>query len=290
MMPLFIQWSDYTLMHRSRNSSRNNNSSNSDRRNNRFNEINMFQSLIDILRDDILYITVSQANKGLEVIERRFSNVLVLSGGGEGHIPIPLIKGLIPYKDINYNTFPKYNLSFFGTFVHGSRRKRLIDSILVQLNQKYSISAVFGVLPTWKDDAYNSAFNLIPEGFGRATFRLAEIIQMGRIPVLVYDDVPWIPYQGTIYSVEYLGLVIKGNSNGSDYLLKYIHEVSINEVYNLLERVKQARYYYTLEGVIDQIKAFFNDPLGPTGGYLRCSRTPNYRDKIFVLSETQQNM
>lgn len=40
-------------------------------------------------------------------------------------------------------------------------------------------------------------FNLAPRGFGRASFRLAEIIQIGRIPVYLYDDYPWIPYEGT---------------------------------------------------------------------------------------------
>jgi hypothetical protein len=34
-------------------------------------------------------------------------------------------------------------------------------------------------------------------GMGRASFRLAEIIQLGRIPVYLYEDFPWAPYEGT---------------------------------------------------------------------------------------------
>lgn len=37
-------------------------------------------------------------------------------------------------------------------------------------------------------------FNLSPRGHGRASFRLSEIVQIGRIPVMIYDDFPWIPY------------------------------------------------------------------------------------------------
>ena len=39
--------------------------------------------------------------------------------------------------------------------------------------------------------------NLAPMGMGRASFRLAEIIQLGRIPVYLYEDFPWCPYAGT---------------------------------------------------------------------------------------------
>ena len=40
-------------------------------------------------------------------------------------------------------------------------------------------------------------FNLAPIGMGRASFRLAEIIQLGRIPVYLYEDFPWSPYEGS---------------------------------------------------------------------------------------------
>ena len=40
-------------------------------------------------------------------------------------------------------------------------------------------------------------YNLAPMGMGRASFRLAEIVQMGRIPVYIFEDFPWLPYEGT---------------------------------------------------------------------------------------------
>jgi hypothetical protein len=40
-------------------------------------------------------------------------------------------------------------------------------------------------------------YNLAPIGMGRASFRLAEIIQLGRIPIYLYEDYPWSPYEGS---------------------------------------------------------------------------------------------
>ena len=40
-------------------------------------------------------------------------------------------------------------------------------------------------------------FNLAPIGMGRASFRLGEIIQLGRIPIYLYEDFPWSPYEGS---------------------------------------------------------------------------------------------
>jgi hypothetical protein len=47
----------------------------------------------------------------------------------------------------------------------------------------------------WEHDISRSKFNLAPRGFGRTSYRLAEIIQIGRIPVYLYDDISWLPYE-----------------------------------------------------------------------------------------------
>jgi hypothetical protein len=51
-------------------------------------------------------------------------------------------------------------------------------------------------------------FNLAPIGMGRASFRLAEIVQIGRIPVYLYEDFPWSPYEGSgRWTVVWCGVV-----------------------------------------------------------------------------------
>jgi hypothetical protein len=58
-------------------------------------------------------------------------------------------------------------------------------------------------------------------GFGRTSYRLAEIIQIGRIPAYLYDDIPWIPYEGTNASIETFGFIgqrgsIQGTNDSID--------------------------------------------------------------------------
>ena len=38
-------------------------------------------------------------------------------------------------------------------------------------------------------------FSLCPRGFGRTSFRLAETVGAGRVPVFVYSDQLWVPYR-----------------------------------------------------------------------------------------------
>lgn len=56
----------------------------------------MIQALSRVLRKDCVYITVSQGDAGLHEAAALFPNILVLSAGGFGHIPLPLIKGELP--------------------------------------------------------------------------------------------------------------------------------------------------------------------------------------------------
>ena len=41
---------------------------------------------------------------------------------------------------------------------------------------------------------------------------------------------------------------------------------------NKLQKVRDARYLYTYEGLLQQIEKWFLDPFGSKGGYLRCKK------------------
>lgn len=54
--------------------------------------------LISLLRDDIMYVVVSQDDQGITAaLFEKKPNILVISAGGYGHIPIPLVKGELSY-------------------------------------------------------------------------------------------------------------------------------------------------------------------------------------------------
>ena len=61
----------------------------------------------------------------------------------------------------------------------------------------------------WINDISDTKFNYAPRGYGRTSFRISEIIQIGRIPIYIYDDIPWIPYENTPYDLSNIGYIIK---------------------------------------------------------------------------------
>ena len=84
-VPLFVQWTDLWLQnYHSRHSAYG----------------GVLSVLESVLRPDVLYITVSQNDDGVSLAPgspggwplERWPNLLVVSAGGVGHIPIPLIK------------------------------------------------------------------------------------------------------------------------------------------------------------------------------------------------------
>ena len=48
---------------------------------------------------------------------------------------------------------------------------------------------------SWTSLYKKSAYGIFIRGFGRSAFMGSEIIQMGRVPIYVYNDFNWIPYK-----------------------------------------------------------------------------------------------
>lgn len=69
----------------------------------------------------MVYFTVTQDNHGITALSRRFRNILVFSAGGEGHVPLPLIKGNNVYVDYNAVYPKRESVAFFGSVNHGTK-------------------------------------------------------------------------------------------------------------------------------------------------------------------------
>jgi len=88
----------------------------------------------------------------------------------------------------------------------------------------------------------------------------------------LYSDVPWIPYANT--DLDYYSLGYVGQTGNISTVLDQMIAADEAEIKQKLERVKKAREHYTYEGVMRQIHKFFEDPLGPQGGDLKCVTVP----------------
>lgn len=98
---------------------------------------------------------------------------------------------------------------------------------------------------------------------------------MGRIPIYLWDDSEWLPYKDTNISVTEFGF--SGQMRHLGDVGNAVHKLLQDKatIKKFLDKVHAVRYYYTYEGVLDQIDQFLSDPFGPQGGYFRCVQLPH---------------
>jgi hypothetical protein len=306
-IPLFVQWIDSQIL-----------------RGRHFDNIN--DELSKNLRSGVIYLAISQGDVGLGKIGTSHPNILVLSAGGYGHVPIPLVKGEKPIHPIPNDLKYSNDATFFGNMNQMSRpamfdeiQKAVKDvasstSTIDSMNDNEKFITKFSShADDWEKQMIDSRFNFAPRGYGRSSFRYAEIIQMGRIPIFLWDDIPWIPYQGTPISIEHYGLqqglhpqheqiiplmAAHNYHNHPHMKVKAIEvEVSLRSLIKDLKQLKtnnkkqaemlkaiaDVRYHFTYDGVIHAIEEFIADPFdvqgkgsktGKNGNYLRCTKHP----------------
>jgi hypothetical protein len=100
---------------------------------------------------------------------------------------------------------------------------------------------------------------------------------MGRMPVFLYDDCPWIPYYGTNISAETFGLIARKSEDGVNTLAQVLHTIknmTDHEYRQKLQHLHSVRSHFTYRGVFRQIAMFLQDPFGPEGGHLTCTYHP----------------
>jgi hypothetical protein len=184
------------------------------------------------------------------------------------------------------------DLGFFGsiTVMQQSREEMFaeITRIAEQLKLKFTFTRQPDSQGNWKKEMLHTKYNLCPRGYGRNSFRFAESIQMGRVPVFLWDDVPWIPYENTNISLEHYGYsaALRASKEYLQYatlpmreanfisLMTKIVQESKKAYHSKLVHLEDARYHYTYEGLVNQIERFLLDPFGDFGGQLRCTRHP----------------
>ena len=119
--------------------------------------------------------------------------------------PIPLLCD--PHLGFPNET-REYKVGYVGKDTHPIRTKA--NQILSNIPEyKFVINLIHNQTEVFRDVLYNSVFALSPRGFGPASFRMYEAIQMQCIPIYISDEF-WLPF------VEYIEwdkmcLLIKGD-------------------------------------------------------------------------------
>lgn len=114
-------------------------------------------------------------------------------GDGSVYEPIPL---LCDSHTGASKLVREHKVGYAGRDTHPLRIK--MNEILSHLPQyKFALNIEQNRTEVFRDILYNSVFALCPRGFGPASFRMYEAIQMQCIPIYISDDF-WLPFTNDI--------------------------------------------------------------------------------------------
>jgi hypothetical protein len=207
------------------------------------------------------YFTVVQYDDGplLKLPENT-----IIYGACSGDIPIPLI-----YEDINSTLNNKekksYNeknilCSFIGNITSNNVKPNVREEMFNILgnNQHFKLIHSGGWTPEvnknlqdiFITETINSKFALAPRGYGRSSFRFFECFQLGTIPIYIWNDVNWSPFQNKI---DYNKLCIVIHVSQIDQLYSIISSITEDKYNEMFQYYETIKYLFTLEGMSEQI-------------------------------------
>jgi hypothetical protein len=186
-------------------------------------------------------------------------NTLIF-GGSQGDIPLPLIYEDIDFKMEREEKVPfeekSMLVSFIGSCTH-TVRSTLIE---YAANEKlpwamlysgpWTINVSDSAAERFIEVTKESKFVLAPRGYGRSSFRFFEVLQLGSIPVYIYDDIEWLPYKDV---VDYSKMCISIHVSDIAMLQKKLESVSKEEYESYLAYYNNNKHLFTLDGMNEYI-------------------------------------
>jgi hypothetical protein len=110
-------------------------------------------------------------------------------GKNSSYEPIPLLCD--PHGGISKEV-RQYKVGYAGRDTHPLRVK--MNQVLSHLpGYKFAVNLDHNRTEVFRDILYNSVFALSPRGFGPASFRMYEAIQMQCVPIYISDEF-WLPF------------------------------------------------------------------------------------------------
>jgi hypothetical protein len=231
----------------------------------------MFAALRSAMRPGVPYLTLVQHDEGLDSREQtdggrldyvHVPNLLVLSAGGYGHVAVPLLKQ--PEAGAPPPMLGRPLLaSFVGTMQHAGTkiprdlRRRAVcvaRAAAARLGASFEACRGSSCPAPWREVMRRSRVSLSPRGYGRTAFHLSEIIQMGLLPVYVYNsnDSPWVPYPEVFARFGWVT-----DEAGLPAVLRAVHAMTVQELENRTRLVLAARAsHFSYEGTLEQVSRF----------------------------------
>jgi hypothetical protein len=214
---------------------------------------NGLQEKINQLDKNLAYFTISQHDEAVREILPE--NTWEFNAGGKGGgIPIPLICSQIPAELITVKNRDIF-CSFAGAVTHPIRKsmyRELIhnDKYKIFTKKKWSYDISDFEMKTFIDLASRSIFSLCPRGYGKSSFRLYEVMQMGSIPVFIFNQ-EWFPFNDQLNWDDFCILIHSSDIPNID---KILTDIPVSRIKQMQENVtKIYSENFTLEKVYQKI-------------------------------------
>jgi hypothetical protein len=217
--------------------------------------------LDDTLQPGVSYFTVSQHDDGLS--QRGLIDppqpILEWNCGGHGNFALPLVcdrhEPITCRRDIR--------ASFVGAL--GNEQGRYpVRQAMVEALRGHDEYVVLDAPTVWGERdprgaadtrrfvelMGRSVFALCPRGYGRTSYRMYEAMQLGCIPVYIYDE-PWLPYADELDWRQFAVLVPVADLPQLHDILAAISTDQIAAMQRRIAEIYDA--YFTLPGVFRQL-------------------------------------
>lgn len=207
------------------------------------------QEIIDSLDKKKKYFAIVQHDNGIQ--EDMPDNVLIFSSGGKGHIPIPLLCDAHPKQNEERNIFA----SFVGVVNdkindHNGIRTKMRKTVFTPQHPDFHCIEGKNDISIFEKMMSKSIFALCPRGFGKTSFRMYEAIQMGCIPVYIYDD-PCLPYQ---HKINWEDFSVLYHVDDLPHLADILHSYSEEKIKKMQIKLEELYpKYFTFDSVCQDI-------------------------------------
>ncbi len=217
------------------------------------------------------WVINNPSSNGYYTVVQHDDNVLlklppntIIFGACSGDIPIPLI-----YED-NSNTLESIPKKKFNekmilcSFVGNITSNDIIPNVRLEIFKYLSNNSNFKLINSggWTPSVnkylqevfinvtLNSKFALAPRGYGRSSFRFFECFKLGTIPIYIWNDINWLPFQDII---NYKKLCVAIHINEIEDLETILLNITENDYTNMFNYYNEIKYLFELEGMTNHI-------------------------------------
>jgi hypothetical protein len=225
----------------------------------------LLQRALQTMPPETRYVTMVQHDDGPCLTLPK--NTIVM-GACTGTVPLPLL-----YEDTTQYLEQQWRAcyasghlsrpilaSFVGTNTHPVRasmvRHLTQQDITCHVNSTWSPAVPQDDAKRFMDMTLSSRFCLAPRGYGRSSFRFFEAIQLDTIPVYVWDDIKWLPYQEVL---DYDAFSISVHVSEVPTLYERLASISTRDYDRMVTHLRDVKHWFTLEGMCEYIVTYLKD-------------------------------